>query len=128
MLCFRLLEIKFRRRILLSHITDFVEQGLEPVATKFVSFVYRGVGKVRSTHLNSMLRIKSVKEGMKASAHKYVADFHEMNRGKRMLSRGSVSFFLLNITHAHEAEGEVSKKTIEETLLEPERELVEKGE
>ncbi len=98
MIGLRTLEIKFQRPIILAHLSWPVEKKLRVHFKKIPALV--GLFKAYSQEVGASLRVELSEkiENLQTGGTEYVAGLQETLRGKRALSRGSVSFFLLNIS------------------------------
>ena len=98
MIALRTLEIKFQRPIILAHLSWPIEKKLRVHFKKIpaVGVLIKEYLLELVTHVRSKLaqRFARAQEG----SIEYITNLQESLRGKRTLSRGSVSFFLLNIS------------------------------
>jgi hypothetical protein len=98
MITLRSLEIRFQRPIILAHLSWPIEKRFRVHAKKLpalgASLKASIAQVVRGIRTKLAEKFYSFQEG----STEYVANLQESLRGKRTLSRGSVSFFLLNIS------------------------------
>jgi len=99
MIALRVLELKFQRPIILAHISWPMDRRMRV----YFKSIKRFASEKIQTRIDALVaRVKlSLAERygrMRVRAEEYFASLHESLRGKKALSRGSVSFFLLNIS------------------------------
>lgn len=109
MLGIRMLEIRYERSLLLAGFTMKTERKIKP----YVKALSAKIGERKRVVREFIERIPTVASERAANARdsweRHTDTMASSIRGKRMLSRGSVSFFLLNISD-HKLWGERAKE------------------
>ncbi|HVS79491.1 MAG TPA: hypothetical protein VHF05_00765 [Candidatus Paceibacterota bacterium] len=99
MIALRALELKFQRPIILAHLSWPADKRLRVYYKKFRHYLDERI-KTRIDAFAERLkeRANAYLEQARLGGAEYALSLQESLRGKKALSRGSVSFFLLNIS------------------------------
>jgi hypothetical protein len=99
MIALRTLELRFQRPIILAHLSWPADRRMRVHFKKFRRFISETV-RVKAREVESRVResVGNAYGKARSGSEEYIGELQASLRGKKALSRGSVSFFLLNIS------------------------------